>query len=174
MNTYYEALTQAMTELGRRDNTIFLGQTVLHEGTGMHRSFAGVPEEKRIELPVFENTQLGISLGLSLAGYLPISVFPRWNFLIEAISQLTNHLDKWAAMGGGSPRVIIRTAAPYAGAGTLDPGPQHVGDYTEMIRPFIPNVKVVELLHAEGLVSIYMRAAERDGPTLLVERQELY
>ena len=50
--------------------------------------------EKRIELPVFEETQMGMTLGMALNGSVPISIFPRWNFLILATNQIVNHLDK--------------------------------------------------------------------------------
>ena len=140
----------------------------------MHDTFREVPEDKKIELPVFENTQLGMSLGLALAGYLPISIFPRWSFLLCAMDQLVNHLNQWEKMGGGAPRVIIRTATPSRASNRLDPGPQHIGAYTAKIRDFVPNVQVVDLMFARDVVPAYLQAAEHLGPSLLVERQELY
>ena len=29
-----------------------------------------------------------------MSGKIPVSIFPRWNFLLLAINQLVNHLDK--------------------------------------------------------------------------------
>ena len=54
-----------------------------------------------IELPVAEEMQMGMSFGMSLDGTIPISIYPRWNFLLCAINQLVNHLDKknsWLAI----------------------------------------------------------------------------
>ena len=37
---------------------------------------------------------MGMSIGLALNGYIPITCFPRFDFLILAFNQLVNHLDK--------------------------------------------------------------------------------
>ena len=42
-------------------------------------------DDKKIELPVFEDVQMGISTGLALQGYIPITCYPRFDFLILAI-----------------------------------------------------------------------------------------
>lgn len=153
--------------------SVFLGQSVRVKGTAMFGTLEGVPIEKRIELPVFENTQLGMAIGMSLAGDLPICIFPRWNFLLEATSQLVQHLDKMPLYGNGyRPKVIIRTAV--ATAIPLDPGPQHLGDFTDAFRAMLQTVRVVRLDAAEQVVPEYRAALERDGSTLLVERTELY
>ena len=44
---------------------------------------------------------MGMTTGLALAGAVPVSIFPRWNFLLCAMSQLVNHLDKLQAMSNG-------------------------------------------------------------------------
>ena len=41
-----------------------------------------------------EELQMGITTGLALNGSIPVSIFPRWNFLMLAMNQLINHLDK--------------------------------------------------------------------------------
>ena len=50
--------------------------------------------QKKIELPVFEDTQMGISTGLAMNGFVPITCYPRFDFLIIVINQMVNHLDK--------------------------------------------------------------------------------
>ena len=37
---------------------------------------------------------MGMTIGLLMAGKIPVSIYPRWNFLLLAINQLVNHLDK--------------------------------------------------------------------------------
>ena len=37
-------------------------------------------KKKKIEMPVFEDVQMGLSLGMALNGYVPISCFPRFDF----------------------------------------------------------------------------------------------
>ncbi len=56
----------------------------------------------------------------------------------------------------------------------LDPGPQHIGDYSNAIEEMLSTVKVVRLTSAEMIIPEYKAAMERDGSTLLVEYVELY
>ena len=57
-----------------------------------------ISEKKKIELPVFEEVQMGIAIGLAMEGYLPVTCYPRFDFLILAMNQLINHLDKVITM----------------------------------------------------------------------------
>ena len=65
---YGAELKRAMTWLGEKPNTIFIGQSVGAPGTAMTGTLAGVPKEKLLELPVFEDVQMGMSTGFALAG----------------------------------------------------------------------------------------------------------
>mgnify|MGYP000117600495 CR=1 FL=1 len=77
----------------------------------MFNSLKSVDPNKRIELPVFEDTQMGIATGLALNGFIPVNCYPRFDFLILAMNQLVNHLDKirYMSFNQFKPRVIIRT-----------------------------------------------------------------
>ena len=93
---YKEQTKKAMEMFAKDERTIFLGQTVCYPGSPMHMSFEDVPAEKKLELPVAEDMQMGMSIGLCLEGFIPISIYPRIDFLILAMNQLINHLDKVA------------------------------------------------------------------------------
>ena len=172
MTSYYDELTRAMTLLGHSPRAIFLGQAVAYPGTGMTKSFANVPRGQLLELPVFEETQMGMSIGLALQGLLPISVYPRWNFLLAATNQLVNHLDKWPAMSGARPRVIIRTAS--ATPVPLHPGPQHLGDFSDAFRQMLTYVRIVNLVDPRTIVREYENALRLPQSTILVEYPEKY
>lgn len=162
--------------LGEQLDTLFLGQSVGSPGTAMYGTLKDVPDNKRVELPVLEDAQLGFSTGLSLAGYVPISIYPRWNFLLLATSQLVLHLDKLPiySNGGYKSKVIIRTAV--ASRTPLDPQAQHWGNFTDAYRQMLKTVEVIELLDAEHVFDAYQRAYLReDGrSTLLVEHTNRY
>ena len=81
---YKELIIKAMEMLAEHKDTVFIGQSVRWKGTGLFWTLKTVPMEKRIELPVFEDIQVGMSIGLALEGFLPISIFPRMDFLIIA------------------------------------------------------------------------------------------
>ena len=163
---YQKELCEAMQELATDDRVVFLGQGCRDAGTFMSTTIQGVQLDKRIELPVAEEMQLGMSIGMALAGYIPVSVYPRWQFFLLAANQAVNHLNVM------QPHVIVRVGV---GSTTpLDPGPQHRGDLTEAFRLLMPNTTIVRLENAEQIVPEYRNAIERNGPTILVEIADLY
>lgn len=168
---YFLELTKAMSMLAGR-GALFLGQSIRYDGQAMHPSFSGVPMEQRIEMPVAEDFQMGFSTGLSLTGQLVVSVYPRFDFLLLAANQLVNHLDKYALMSGYRPKVIIRTAV--GSTEPLNPGPQHMQDYSEAFASMLRTVKVRLLHSTEMIVPQYQKALEREESTLLVEYASKY
>jgi len=42
----------------------------------MYDTVKDISADKKIEMPVFGDTQMGISIGLSIAGYIPVGLFP--------------------------------------------------------------------------------------------------
>src|SRR5260221_5260806 len=99
---YFDELSAMMNKIASIPNSVFIGQAVACPGTAMSRTLENVPADKKIELPVFEDTQMGMAIGLSLRGLLPVCVFPRWNFLLLAMNQLVLHLDKLPIYSRGS------------------------------------------------------------------------
>lgn len=173
--TYRDQLTEAMTMLGRHPRTVFLGQAVAYPGTGMFATLRGVPMEKRIELPVFEDAQLGMAIGLSLNGFIPVCIYPRINFLLLAMNQLVNHLDKLEEFGNGwQPRVLIRTMVAHDEP--MNPGIQHLGDYTAALQMMLRNVSVIDLEEGCDVLDYYQTALDSldSESAILVERAALY
>lgn len=172
---YSEEITSAMTWLGEQQNTLFIGQTVKYPGTALFKTLNGIPESKRLELPVMEESQVGMSIGLSLNGFVPVSIFPRYNFLLLAVNQIVNHLDKYKEMSDGQyvPKVIIRTV--QGSESPLYPGHQHVGSFSEAFRSMCKNIEVIDLYRAEDIFPAYQKAYNReDGKsTILVEIGDL-
>jgi pyruvate/2-oxoglutarate/acetoin dehydrogenase E1 component len=176
-NSDYRAeLLRAMTWLGEQPNTLFLGQAVGYPGTAMTATLNGVPKNKLLEFPVAEEFQLGASTGLALAGFVPISIYPRWNFLLLATNQLVGHLDKLPiySNGGYKPKVIIRTAS--ASRTPIDPQSQHLGDFSDPFRQMLRTVEVIELDRPDQIFASYRKAYERDDgrSTLICEHTQRY
>ena len=179
--SYHDELTRAMTWLGQQPRVVFLGQGVAaHGGTSMSSTFAGVPDDKRVEMPVAEEMQVGMCVGMSLDGWVPVCVIPRWNFALRAADQIINHLDRLPFYSGGIPgtgpgywpKVIIRVATPSSSP--FNPGPQHDADFTEAFRLMLKAVKVVELKDAGDIIPAYQRAFAFGGSTILVEFTDRY
>lgn len=168
--SYSDQLTKAMALLGEHSDTLFLGQSVAYPGNAIYKTLVNVPNEKKIELPVAEEMQMGMSIGLALEGYIPVSIFPRFDFLLLAINQLVNHLDKIKEMSHGeySPKVIIRTA--IGSVEPLYPGPQHCQDYTPAFQRLLKNTRVIKLESAKQIVQAYDCALLSPWSTLLIEK----
>ena len=79
---YFDELSRSMEFLARDPRTMFLGQAVACAGTAMSNTLKNVDRAKLLELPVTEDLQMGMSTGLALTGVVPISIYPRWNFLL--------------------------------------------------------------------------------------------
>ena len=173
---YFDELKRSMEYLAGDPRTVFLGQAVARAGTAMSNTLKDVSLERKIELPVDEDMQMGMTNGLALQGSLPVSIFPRWNFFLLATNQLVNHLDKFSEMsnGGYQPKVIIRTS--IGSERPLHPGHQHVGDYTDAYRKMLKNVEVIRLEESEDIFPAYEKAYMRkdNKSTVLVEYGDFY
>lgn len=176
MGAYYDELTKSMDYLARDPRTIFLGQAVAYPGTAMTTTLINVPDDRKIEMPVAEEMQMGISTGLALAGFIPVSFYPRWNFLLLATNQLVGHLDKLPIMshGGYAPKVIIRVG--IGSERPLHPQCQHVGDFTDSFRLMLRTVEVIRLDEPQDIFPAYKKALTReDGcSTIIVEWGDYY
>ena len=173
---YSEELTKAMDFLGKDPRTLFIGQAVEYPGTAMSNTLKNIPKKKLYELPVAEEMQLGITNGLALNNYVPVSIFPRWNFLLLAANQLINHLDKFDVMSQGmfKTKVIIRTS--IGSQRPLHPQHQHIGDFTEAFKKVLTTVDIIRLDEASDIFPSYKKALTReDGKsTILVEYGDYY
>jgi pyruvate/2-oxoglutarate/acetoin dehydrogenase E1 component len=171
---YKDALTNSMKFLGEQNDTIFIGQQVLWAGNPMGTTLGNVPKDKMIEVPVMEESQMGMSLGMAMAGDFVITFYPRWDFLICATNQLVNHVDKISLMSNGSwkPNMIIRL-----GKGSdkpLDPGHQHRGNYIEEFKSMCPNITFWDLKDHKTIEKVYHLCYESGGINVIVEYPELY
>ena len=168
---YKDALTNAMTFLGEKPDTIFIGQQTLYPGNPMSTTLGNVPKDKIIELPVMEDSQMGMSLGMAMAGSKVITFYPRWDFIILAANQLINHVDKYNLMTGKSLTLLIRL-----GKGSdkpLDPGHQHKGNYFKEFSNMCKHIQFHDLTDWNTIESSYQLASQ-GGVHVLVEYPELY
>lgn len=168
---YKDELIRSMNYLASNQKTIFIGQSVSYSGNAIFNTLSDIPNSKKIETPVFEDVQMGMSLGMALNGFIPITCYPRYDFLICALNQMINHVDKIQFMSEGKmqPRIIIRTS--IGPKKPLDGGPQHTGNYTEAIEKMVTEIKVVSLNEPEEVFPAYKEALESKKPrcTLLIE-----
>lgn len=173
---YFDELKRTMEWVAQQPKTIFVGQTVAGPGTFMYQTLRDCPKDRCLEMPINESFQMQFSLGLALDGRVPISVYPRQNFLLLATGDMANMVDKLPAISENKwvPKVIIRVAVgPDA---PVHPGHQHVGNYAEAFRKMFSWIEVVELNEPEEIFPAYQRALERDDQrsTMLIEHGNYY
>ena len=172
LSPYKDELTRAMTFLGQQDSVMFIGQQIVYAGNPMSTTLGDVPKEKMVELPVMEESQMGMSLGIAMTGKTVVTFYPRWDFIILAVNQLVNHIDKYELMTGKKVNILIRL-----GKGSdkpLDPGHQHKGNYLSEFKSLCPNIQFHNLQNTDDIYSAYQSAYEQGGAHVLVEYPELY
>ena len=168
---YHKTICQEMINLSKLEKVIFLGQQVASEN--FYDTLIDVPMTLRVEQPVAEEMQLGLSIGLALEGYIPISIYQRMDFLPRAMDQLINHLNLIPTMSNRRfiPKIIIRTT--IGNKEPLDAGPQHTQNLTEMLKIAL-NFPVLSPTTPEEVKIAYNRARSENNPIVIIERQSLY
>jgi len=173
---YVDHLDKSMEFLAEDPKVLFLGQSVSYSGNSIYNTLKTIPDDRKIETPVFEETQMGMSIGLALEGFITVTCYPRFDFLLCAANQLVNHLDKMQEMTRGTfrPRVIVRTS--IGAKVPLNGGVQHTQDHTDAFKLLLENMDVVKLEDKNDIFPAYKKALIRDDckPTLLVEYGEYY
>lgn len=173
---YFDELKRTMEWVAEQPKTFFLGQTVAGPGTFMYSTLKDLPADKTLELPINESFQMQFSVGLALSGYIPITVYPRQNFLLLATGDMVNMLDKIPAISSDEvvPKMIIRVAS--GPDSPVHPGHQHVGNYADAFRAMFTSIDVIELEEPEEIFPAYKHAIEREDNkvTLLIEHGNYY
>ena len=175
MTTYLSEIQKSMKVISKKKNSIFLGQSVKYPGSSIFESLKYVKENKKFELPVFEDTQMGITLGLALEGFFPISCFPRFDFLVLGLNQLINHLDKIDYLSNKkfSSKIYIRTM--IGSKKPLDAGQHHTQNHSSGLRKILKKIKIVELKNKHQVLKLYKHHLKsKENIILFVEDGDLY
>lgn len=159
--SYLKEIQRSMKFLSRNKNVIFMGQSVVYPGSSIFVSLKDVPNSKKIELPVMEETQTGMAIGMALAGYIPVSCYPRFDFLILAANQLVNHLDKidYLTNGNFNSKIIIRTMV--GSINPLNAGLQHTQDHTVALKELMKFSEVIKLKNKNQIFLKYKNAISK-------------
>lgn len=177
MNSYKDALRDAMTELGKSPDTIVVGYNTSKVGGHGAGSFAGFPEDRLLECPLAENCMMGVAIGLSLDGLIPIVWVERMDFVLLALDAIVNHLDKIRQLSDGlhKPACIIRCVVGNS-KGPLFTGSTHTQNHSEAMRNMV-SFPVVELDAPDSIEFHYaeaLRCARLGRSTMIVEEKDRY
>lgn len=171
---YKDALTLAMKNLAELEESVFIGQQIVFPGNPMSTTLGEVSKEKMIEVPVMEESQMGMSLGMAMAGKFVITFYPRWDFIICATNQLVNHVDKIGLMDNSNKKINLIIRLGKGSDKPLDPGHQHRGNYFEEFKSLCKNIEFHDLKTANDIELAYTYATKEGGIHVMVEYPELY
>jgi pyruvate/2-oxoglutarate/acetoin dehydrogenase E1 component len=172
--TYVKAITGAMAEAMRSDESVFvLGEDVA-EG-GPYGTTAGLAEEFGVErvlnTPISEGAITGVAIGAAQSGMKPVLEIMFIDFITLALDQLANQAAKAHLMSGGqlSVPLVLRT---QGGAGQRSAA-QH-SQSLESWLAHVPGLKVVMPSRAEDAAGLLRSAIADPNPVVFVENRTLY
>lgn len=151
--SYKAALRESMMLLGRDPLTRFVGYGLK---TGHEKSsFAGVPAGQIQDFTVAEGLMTSAAIGMSLAGLKPIVYFERFDFVLNALDAIVNHLDACRFISNGEfrPTAILRIVVGNR-ENPLFTGHTHTRDHSGALRNMV-NFPVLCVHTASEVMAAY-------------------
>ncbi|EPZ45628.1 alpha-ketoacid dehydrogenase subunit beta [Alicyclobacillus acidoterrestris] len=173
--TYQEAIREAMSQVMREDERVF----ILGEDIGVYGGAFGVtrgmieefgPERVR-NTPISEAAIAGAAIGAALTGMRPIMELQFSDFVTIAMDQLVNQAAKIRYMYGGKASVPMVVRAP-GGSGT-GAAAQH-SQSLEAWLAHVPGLKVVQPANAYDAKGLLKAAIDDNNPVIFYEHKLLY
>jgi 2-oxoisovalerate dehydrogenase E1 component beta subunit len=169
-----EAVHDAMQEEMRRDpRVIVMGEDV--GGGGVFRATQDLLQQfgpdRCIDTPLAESAIVGVAIGASLNGIIPIAEIQFADFIHPAMDQIVSEAARLRYRSNGAWGCPITVRAPYGGG--IHGGPYH-SQSVEAIYGHVPGLKVVCVAtpyDAKGL----LKSAIRDpDPVIFLEHKRAY
>ena len=172
---FRQAISEAMTEEMRRDETIYLMGEEVAEYNGAYKASKGMLEEfgeKRvIDTPISEAGFSGIGVGSTMTGARPIIEYMTFNFALVGIDQIINNAAKIRQMSGGQFPCPIVFRGPTGSAGQLGATHSQAFDNWYANTPGLKVIVPSNPYDAKGL----LKAAIRDNdPIIFMESEQMY
>lgn len=169
-----EAIREALHEEMADDERVFVLGEDVEEG-GVFRATDGLKEkfgpERVMDTPLAESSIVGVAIGASLNGLLPVAEIQFADFILPAVNQIISEAAKlrYRSAGDFSCPIVIR--APYGGG--IRGGLYH-SQCMEALFAHVPGLKVV----CPGTPHDYkgmLKAAIRDpDPVIYFEHKKAY
>lgn len=135
--SYKGELTRSMEHLAADPAVRFIGYGVRIGGRALG-TLKNVPDSQLIEMPVAENLMVGFAIGLALKGLKPVVFIERFDFILNALDAIVNHLDKIKALSKGefAPTMILRVVVGNRQK-PLFTGATHTQDCSTALRALV-------------------------------------
>ena len=170
MKTFAGAINAALSDAAARDpRVVICGQLVRFGTAGLTTGLWERFPDQVITYPVCENLMNGTAMGLSLAGYRPVVIHERMDFVAVGMDPLVNHIPIWPIKSGCSlPLVILALVGKGGGQ-----GPQHSKNLTPWFRT-LDGWTVVEPDSPVAAHDMLWNAIFGDKPVLYVAHREFF
>lgn len=164
-----EAVRAELETLLERPDVLLVGQLVKYGLGGMTSMLWDKYPRQVLTFPVCENLMNGAAMGLALAGYRPIVVHERMDFLAVGMDPLVNHIPVWPRR---APMSLPVTVIAVVGKGKGQ-GPQHSKNLAPWFRLF-DGWRVSEPTSPSVARRLLAAAVTGDEPTLYVLHREFF
>src|SRR2546423_2759348 len=172
---YVDALCEGVAQEMERDERVFLFGLDVDDHKAIQGSTRGLQEQfgcdRVFNTPLSEDAMTGVAIGAAMAGYRPIHVHIRMDFLMICMNQLVNMASKAHYMYGGSVKVpmVVRCIIGKS----WGQGAQHSQGLHSLFM-HIPGLKVVAPSNAHDAKGCLIAAIRDDNPVIFVEHRLLY
>ncbi len=155
-------------------NVIVMGEGVDDEN-GSFATTLGLQERfgknRVFDLPLAENTCMGVAVGAALTGMRPVLVHLRVDFTLLAMDQIVNHAAKWQYMFDGRQRspVVVRCVIGRGWGSAA----QHSQSLQGLFQ-HVPGLKVIMPATAYDAKGLLLASIADDGPVMFLEHRWLF
>lgn len=172
---YVDALREAFEEEMARDPNVFLFGLDVDDHKGIQGSTVGLQDKFGADrvfcTPLSEDAMTGVAIGAAMAGYRPIHVHIRMDFMLLCMNQLVNMAAKSHYMYNGQVKVplVVRTMIGRS----WGQGGQH-SQALHSLFMHIPGLKVVAPANAHDAKGCMISAIRDNNPVIFIEHRLLY
>lgn len=171
---YVDALAEAVHQEMERDEKVFLFGLDVDDHKAIQGSTAGLLEkfgpDRIFGTPLSEDAMTGFAVGAAMAGYRPIHVHIRMDFMMLCMNQLVNMAAKAHYMYNGQVKIplVVRTMIGRS----WGQGAQHSQALHSMFM-HIPGLKIVAPSNAHDAKGCMIAAIRDDNPVIIMEHRLL-
>lgn len=172
---YGYALREALEQEMEKDPRVFLFGLDVDDHKGIQGSTLGLQKkfgkDRVFSTPLSEDAMTGVAIGAAMAGYRPIHVHIRMDFILLCMNQLVNLAAKAHYMYNGQVKVplVIRTMIGRS----WGQGAQH-SQALHSLFMHIPGLKVVAPANANDAKGCMIAAIRDNNPVIFIEHRLLY
>ena len=172
---FRHGIRDALAEEMERDESVFLMGQDVGVFQGSFKVTAGLLErfgEKRVrDMPISENTMVGMGVGAAMSGLRPVVEIMTVNFSLLAMDQIVNSAAHIRYMFGGQVSVPLVVRMPQGAGHQLGPTHSHCFESLYLHAPGLLVAVPATPADAKGLLKAAIRD---DNPVVFIEHEYLY